>query len=166
MRIYDVEHTPTHGGSIRIYVCNRSGKYMGTSNLAMFIWLEQNRFNEYLSLFIQNTNNNIETMKILLSDIKQSGKTIGVLGWPAKATLMGYAYELEKYIEYVFDDNDLKVGRFTPGKQFPVLSTKDIEKYKPDYLLILAWNYAEPLMAKHKNFGGKFIMPFPEPKII
>jgi hypothetical protein len=105
-------------------------------------------------------------MKSLLNDIKQSDKTIAILGWPAKATLMSYTYELEKYISFVFDDNDLKVGRYTPGKQFVVLPTKDIYETKPDYLLILAWNYAEPLMKKYAETGAKFIIPFPEPKVV
>jgi hypothetical protein len=41
-------------------------------------------------------------------------------------------------------------------------------KRKPEYVLILAWNFAEPIMEMHKKYlenGGHFIVPLPEPKI-
>jgi SAM-dependent methyltransferase len=176
MRIYDVEYTPTHGGSIRVFVCHSLAHYDATrGGLSSFIWGEthstgtvssKDYFNSLVSAFTTNVRSNIADMKSILQSAKNDGKTIGVLGWPAKATLMSYVYELEKYVSYVFDDNDLKVGRYTPGKQFPVLSTADIYKHKPDYLLILAWNYAEPLMKTHSEAGCKFIVPFPKPKIV
>jgi hypothetical protein len=177
MRIYDVEHVPTHGGSIRVFVCHSNAEHNATKyGLRAFIWnethsydrIDHQYFNSLVSSFVKNTKSNITAMKTLLQGIHQSGKTIAVLGWPAKATLMSYAYELEKYVSFVFDDNDLKVGRFTPGKQLEVLPTSDVANLKPDYLLILAWNYAEPLMKTHreKGYAGKFIIPFPEPKIV
>ena len=39
----------------------------------------------------------------------------------------------------------------------------------PDYVLILAWNFADFIIKKNKKFhdnGGKFIVPLPKVKII
>ena len=50
----------------------------------------------------------------------------------------------------------------------PVVPSDAIYKDKPDLLLILAWNFAEPIMAKHQAFrdsGGRFIVPLPEVRV-
>jgi hypothetical protein len=64
------------------------------------------------------------------------------------------------------DDAPLKQGTFTPGKHIPVLPTKAIYAKRPRYLLILAWNFAESIIEKHKEFGGSFIVPLPNLRIV
>ena len=69
----------------------------------------------------------------------------------------------------LFDKSEKKQGRFTPGTNIPIKSPKDIQKSKTEYLLLLSWNIKEEIMKQEKNFlknGGKFIVPFPSPRII
>ena len=72
-------------------------------------------------------------------------------------------------LDFIVDDNPLKQGLYTPGAHIPVLPADEIYKRKPDYLLILAWNFAELVMKNHGSFvkeGGKFILPMPSPVIV
>ena len=72
-------------------------------------------------------------------------------------------------LDFIVDDNPLKQGLFTPITHIPVLSSEALYDYKPDYLLILAWNFSEPIMKMHKKYNkeiGKFILPMPEPEIV
>ena len=72
-------------------------------------------------------------------------------------------------IEFIVDDSPLKQGLYTPGFHIPVLPVSAAYDRRPDYLLVLAWNFAEPIMAKHKSFseaGGRFIVPLPELRVI
>jgi C-methyltransferase C-terminal domain len=72
-------------------------------------------------------------------------------------------------IEFIVDDSPLKQGLFTPGLHVPVLAPDAIERLKPDYLLILAWNFARPIMAKNARFaagGGRFIVPLPDVEVL
>ena len=60
-------------------------------------------------------------------------------------------------------------GRFTPGGHIPILPDSALATHKPDYALLLAWNFSKEIMANLKDFrkqGGKFIIPIPKPKII
>ena len=75
----------------------------------------------------------------------------------------------EKIIDFIVDDNPLKQGLYTPLTHIPILNTNEIYERKPDYLLILAWNFSEPIMKMHERYAkeiGKFIVPMPVPKII
>ena len=72
-------------------------------------------------------------------------------------------------ISFIVDDNPLKQGLFTPGLRIPVVDSNHLYEKQPDYLVILAWNFAESIMQKHENFlqlGGRFIVPLPELRVV
>ena len=82
---------------------------------------------------------------------------------------MGHFGLDDKMLDFIVDDNPLKQGLFAPTNHIPVLSTQELYKRKPDYLLILAWNFSEPIMKMHHKYEdeiGKFILPMPEPKVV
>ena len=71
-------------------------------------------------------------------------------------------------LSFIVDDNPLRQNLFSPGYHIPVLSPQVIYERKPDYILILAWNYSQPIMKKHQAFldrGGHFIVPLPQSKV-
>ena len=70
----------------------------------------------------------------------------------------------EDIIDFIVDDSPLKQGLYSPGMHIPVVSSKVMYEKKPDYVVILAWNFAVPIMEKHRAFaesGGQFIVPLP-----
>lgn len=97
----------------------------------------------------------------LLTEIKLSGKTVVGYGSPAKVTTLVHYMGIGDMIDYIVDDSPLKIGRYTPGTHIPIYSPERLYKDKPDYVIILAWNFAEPIMKKlHFNgFRGKCIIP-------
>jgi hypothetical protein len=99
-----------------------------------------------------------------LCKIKREGKTIAAYGAPAKATTFLHYFGIgASVIDFVVDDSPLKIGRYMPGNHIPIVSSEELYKNKPDYVLILAWNFAKPIMEKLKENGykGKCIVPFP-----
>ena len=81
-----------------------------------------------------------------------------------------YHFGLNKdLIDYIVDDNPLKQGLYSPGLHIPVVDASRLYEDKPDYLLILAWNFSATIMKAHQNFltsGGRFIVPLPELKVV
>jgi len=106
-----------------------------------------------------------DELSILLRGLKQAGKSIAAYGAPAKATTLMYHFGLDyKILDYIVDDNPIKQGMFTPGLHVPVLSPSVLYERKPDYVLLLAWNFAESIIAKHGQYAGdrgRFITPLP-----
>ena len=71
-------------------------------------------------------------------------------------------------IDFIVDDSPLKQNLYAPGLHIPVLPSHAIYDQKPDAVVILAWNFAEPIMKNHTRYleqGGQFIVPLPEVKL-
>ncbi len=106
----------------------------------------------------------------LITDIKTEGKSIAGFGAPAKATTLMYHFGIgTDEIDFIVDDSPLKQGLYTPGTHISVLPPDALYDRKPDYVIILAWNFAEQIMDKHYAFleaGGRFIVPLPTLEIL
>ena len=106
----------------------------------------------------------------LLRELKFQGKRLAGYGAPAKGnTLLNFYGIGPDLLDFLADRNELKHGLYSPGMLIPVVPTSCILKKQPDYLLILAWNFADEIIAQqdaYRRGGGKFIIPIPEPAII
>ncbi len=173
MEIIKAERVNTHGGSLRCYVQKTTAKKNVDSSVCEFISMERKHKwddeNTFIS-FAREIKEKGQALRSLLSDLKSSGKRIAGFGAPAKATTLMYHFGIdENDISFIIDDSPIKQGLYSPGLHIPVLPASAIEEFKPDYLLILAWNFADSIVSKNKQFlndGGQFIIPLPELKII
>ena len=106
----------------------------------------------------------------LLEGLRAEGKTVAAYGAPAKGnTLLNYCGIGPDMIPFTVDKNPLKVGRYTPGMHIPVRDVSALLEKQPDYVLILAWNFAEEIISQqreYQNRNGRFIIPIPMPKVI
>ena len=171
--IIDALKVPTHGGSIRVISQKIGGKYKISESVNKLINEEYNIGLHKLSTFVYFSNQiqkTGESLKIVLKDLKSKGKTIVGYGAPAKATTLMHHFDIgSEEIDYIVDDSKWKQNLYTPGKKIKILPVTYMYEDPPDYVLILAWNFAEFIIKKNKKFhenGGKFIVPLPKVKII
>jgi hypothetical protein len=106
----------------------------------------------------------------MLSSLHASGHSIAAYGASAKgSTLLNYTGIGTELLDFVVDRNTHKQGKFMPGKHLPIHGPEHILEERPDFLLLLAWNFAEEIMAQqqaYRELGGRFIVPVPSPAII
>jgi hypothetical protein len=170
--IFDVIKKDIHGGSIRIFI-SQINNYAVTKNVKN-ICKEENRTNLYsnknLIQFSKKVQTNRYNLISFLTKLKKQKKKIIAVSAPAKGmTLLNYSKIDVSYLDFVTDKSKLKIGRYAPGANIPVLTDNDIAKHKPDYALLLAWNFSKEIIKNNVNFlkkGGKFIIPIPKLKII
>jgi hypothetical protein len=173
LSITRVDHVPVHGGSLRIYAAPREQVGQHAARVLKFAQEERQvglaQFERY-QRFAADVEQNRAALTELLGCLKNRGKTIAAYGAPAKGnTLLNYCGLGTRLIEYVVDKNPLKVGLYTPGMHIPVLPVATLLERQPDYVLILAWNFAEEIMLQQQAYyerGGRYIIPIPEPRVI
>ena len=173
LKVFDVERIDSQGGSIRCYICkNKSKKSISrkTKNV-LKIEKKSNLFSgKNLEKFKFKIKNHSKNMHRLVYNLKKKKNKISVYGASGKGqALMQFAKIDNKLIDYVFDKSKLKQGRFTPGTNIRIRDPKYISRNKVDYLIILSWNIKDEIIKQERIFlkkGGKFIIPFPTPRIL
>jgi hypothetical protein len=120
--------------------------------------------------FAEQVRQTRQALVTLLQGLKAAGKTVAAYGAPAKGnTLLNYCGIDTELVAYTVDKNPLKVGLYTPGAHLPVLPATTLLERQPDYVLVLAWNFAEEIMRQqheYKKRGGRFIIPIPQPEVV
>lgn len=173
LTLFDVEELPTHGGSLRIYARHSEDESKPISENALKLKEREisagfNRLACYAA-FAEQVKETKRKLLDFLIQAKREGKTIAGYGAPGKGnTLLNYCGIRTDFIDYTVDRNPYKQGKFLPGTHIPIFHPDKIVQTKPDYVLILPWNFKEEIMQQMdfiREWGGQFVVPIPEVKV-
>jgi SAM-dependent methyltransferase len=168
--LFAAERVPTHGGSLRGFAGR--GRAVEPS--------VQERLNEESAAAIDRPQTwrawseqiaaRRDELVALLRRLKGEGRTVAGYGAPAKATTLMHHFGLgTESLDFIVDDSPLKQGLLAPGTHIPVLAAQALTDRRPDYLVVLAWNFADSIVERNSEYrdrGGRFIVPLPEVKLI
>ena len=172
MSVYHVERHAIHGGSVRVFISPDSNRephasVTGFCRQETELGLHSIEVYRDWSLGIYGL---IENLTSNLAKLKRSGAKIAAFGASAKGNTMLNSCRLTTdSISYIVDDTPEKIGKFSPGTGIPIVNRSELYKNRPDFLLVLAWNFLDDVMRSTVDFskaGGKYIIPIPEFKIV
>lgn len=172
MEVVNAERLDLHHGQLRVFVQHKgAGKVQ--PGVAEILDMERARglhkF-ETFTAFAADVQRIKKDLTKTINDLRVQGKRVAGYGAPAKGNTLLCFLELgTDKIEYIVDRSPLKQGLFTPGLHVPVVPAEKLLADKPDYVLLLAWNFLDEILEQQKAYraaGGKFIVPVPKVKII
>lgn len=165
-----VQKIPIHGGSLRLFV----EKKEATEDSVRLLVTDEKAKGldkiEYYQDFAVRVMNIKTSLRNLLSALKAEGKSIAAYGAAAKgSTLINYIDIGTEFIDFVVDRNVFKQGKYMPGKHLPIYAPDKLIEDMPDYVMLLAWNFANEIIQQQQEYhrmGGKFIIPIPNPVVV
>ena len=166
----DVRRLPIHGGSLRLYF----GKTAASSEAVANILAEEKTLGldtyAYYESFGARVRNFRAKARELVGSLRAEGKRIAAYGAAAKGTIMLNFLDLNsRVIEYAVDRNTHKQGKYMPGVRVPIDAPEKLATDKPDYVVILPWNFRDEIIRQQQDFlksGGKFVVPIPNLEIV
>ena len=166
LQMNDAERLPIHGGSIRFTLSRQPGRTARLDTLlAEETALGMGEFSYYTS-FAARVAELRDSLREAVHEIRAAGRRLAAYGAAAKgATLLNYMEFSPGVIEYVVDRNPAKVGKYLPGVKLPIRAVETLMQDRPDYVLVLAWNFAREIIGQNQdytNLGGRFIVPVEE----
>jgi hypothetical protein len=171
LEIFHVEHLPIHGGSLRLFA-GHAGAHPQQESIKSCL-KEEKELGVKTMPFYEDFARRVHALKVSLREclqkLKANGSTIAAYGASAKGSTLLNFFEIGgESIDFVVDRSTYKQGRLTPGTHLPILPAEALLQRKPDYTLLLTWNFAEEILAQQTEYrksGGKFIIPIPEVRI-
>lgn len=172
MKVIAAQRIAPQGGSIRVFAQKASGSKRPDDSVPSLIALERERGLNRPETFVE-FGLRIDTvgtkLRTLIRALKAEGRSIAGYGAPTKATTLMAHFGLGRHeLDFIVDDNPLKQGLFSPASHVPVTDASELYVRRPDYVVILAWNFAKLIMRTHERYanqGGRFILPMPEPRV-
>jgi SAM-dependent methyltransferase len=172
MELIDVQRIPTKGGSLR-YTIQLGGGPRRVSSIVGELKTNEAKEGldrpETFKAFAAKIEAARQSVLTLLRRLESEGNKIVGYGASATTTTLIYHFELGNFIDYIVDDYPAKQNLFSPGLHIPVLAPEVIYQRKPDYVVIFAWRYFEPIVKKNQKYvndGGHFVVPMPELSVI
>jgi SAM-dependent methyltransferase len=170
--VTDVERGNRYGGNVRVHVTKGKNRPI-SENVTKLLNLEEDSGLHKLETYIDFANRVRKAKRDFLSFIlkkKEEGKTIVANSCPGRSvTLLNYYGVDTDLIPYIAEQpTSLKLNMFLPGKLIPIVNNEILINEQPDYVILLAWHYAEPIMKQLKNRGLKsnFIIPLPDLTVV
>jgi hypothetical protein len=174
LTVFDVEELWTHGGSLRVYARPAEDSSRPVSDRVLELRRREEaagygRLETYLA-FEPRVRATKRKLLDLLIRATNDGKRIVGYGAPGKGnTLLNYCGIRADLIEFTVDRNPYKQGKFLPGTHIPIREPARLDEARPDYIVILPWNFKDEILAQlahARQWGARFIVPIPEATVI
>jgi hypothetical protein len=169
MEVFDVEKQDIHGGTVRVFIGSKNGHPVRPSVADLISTETAGGFHEvarYLD-WTREVDQLIDNLATELRSLKDGGAKIAAFAASAKGNTLLNACRLDRRtVSYIVDDTPEKIGRFSPGNGIPIVDRSILESDPPDYLVVLAWNFAREIIDNTTDYAGKYIIPIPEFRVV
>lgn len=171
MTIFRAQRVSRYGGNIRAHVCK--DKRAVTASVGEILKFEDELGLGRPEIYADFRRNAFES-RLALQDLAvgaaRKGVSFAANSFPGRAnTLLHFCGIGRDLIPYIGEQpTSLKLGYFTPGNHIPIVNNQRLIDEQPEYVVLLAWHYAEPIVQQLRARGlkSKLIQPLPQCRVL
>jgi 2-polyprenyl-3-methyl-5-hydroxy-6-metoxy-1,4-benzoquinol methylase len=172
LTVFDVETTPWHGGSLRVFACRADARTRPVQASVGSTRATEEKAGMRARAFYEGFQASAERVRNdfveYLIQCRRKGLKVAAYGAAAKGnTLLNYGGIKPDLVAFVVDRNPAKQGQFLPGSRIPVVDEDRLKAEKPDRVVILPWNIETEIRAQLSyitGWGGRFVTAVPNLK--
>lgn len=169
LRAFDAEELPTHGGSLRVFVCHDTASHPQVPSVEQLIEKERAAglfdLSGYAGFAERVVNIKCRALDFLIRAREQK-KLVCAYGAAAKGnTFLNYCGIGPELVHVAGDRSPHKQNTLLPGSRIPVVSPEQMLALKPAYVLILPWNLRDEIaeqLNEIRGWGGHFVTAIPD----
>lgn len=172
MTVFDVQCVSRYGGNIRVSVCHKGARSISPS-VARQVEIEEKAglFDPKIyQRFRNRAYKSRDDLMTMAYDAKHSGKQFVGNSCPGRcSTLLNFCGMSRDLMPYIAEQpTSLKIGYHLPGRHIPVVDNSILALTQPDYVVLLAWHYAEPIQRylHERGVRSTLIKPLPEVEVL
>ena len=173
LELFDVQRVTTKGGSIRVFVQHCGGQHAVLPVVREMIDAEE-KAGHYGEALYRNWMSEIAEIRqqlgVMAAAEHARGRKVGGYGVSVGTTTLLPQFAMTDKVDMLFDDDSKKAAKLIgPDYAIPVQGTDAVYQHNPGMIVIFAWRYADPIIAKHAKYleqGGKFVIPLPKVRIV
>ena len=161
LKIFKIEENEINGGSYRIY-CKK--------NIFQSVTYQEKTNLFEIKKFIRRVELNKKKCLTFLTKAVKKGLKVFIYGASTKGnTLLQYYGINHKLIKFAAEKSPEKWGKYTIGSGVKIISENKARKLNPDYFFVMPYAFIKEFIKREKKWlkkGGKFILPYPNFKVI
>ena len=161
LKIMKIDENEINGGSYRIF-CKK--------NIKKSITYKENTSLKDIKRFIKRVKKNKKACINFLKRSKIDKKKVFIYGASTKGnTLLQYYGINSKIIPYASERSPEKWGKYTISTGLKIISEQNAREINPDYFFVMPYAFIKEFIKREKKWikgGGKFILPYPNFKIL
>ncbi|MDO9416278.1 class I SAM-dependent methyltransferase [Pararhizobium sp.] len=169
LTVFDVETTPWHGGSLRVFAQRTDlGRHPVEARVAAVLQAERDAGmldDRFYTSFQSAAEDVRDGFLSFLIESRRAGLKVAAYGAAAKGnTLLNFAGVKPDLLTFVVDKNPAKQGQLLPGSRIPVMTEDELKSRKPERVVILPWNLQDEIkqqLSYIRDWGGKFVTAVP-----
>lgn len=170
--VVDATRVQRYAGTLRVFAAKGKGRPVSDSMAKLLA--EEESFGLYGPAVYQTFRERAYRAKNDLLElalkVSATGERLVGNSCPGRcSTLLNFTGISEDLMPYIAEQpTSLKVGLHLPGKHIPVVNNEILFREQPDYVVLLAWHYAEPIgrLLRERDLKSKFIIPLPEVRVL
>ena len=168
MYIFRVDEQPVHGGSLRIYCAVDGASRAVDDSVSRVLEAERaagmDRLEGYTGLQEKVERISLDFLQFLVEQKLRGKKVIGY-GAAAKGnTLLNHCGVKPYLMEMCIDITPAKQNKLLPGSRIPVYGEEKIREARPDFIVILPWNWQAEIKERLSfvgEWGCRFVTAIP-----